>query len=67
MTANPQSSGPGRPRIRQRPDLRVTIRFRYHCDEDLIEVLEDVPDGDINEFIRTALREWLQENGPEAR
>jgi hypothetical protein len=60
MTIDAQAAGPGRPRVRERPDLRVTIRFRYHCDEDLIEALQEVPSGEVNDFIRTALREWLE-------
>jgi hypothetical protein len=60
MTIDAQAASPGRPRVRERPDLRVTIRFRYHCDEDLIEALQEVPSGEVNDFIRTALREWLE-------
>jgi len=48
---------PGRPRFRQRQDLRITIRFRYHCDQDLIQMLEGVSNK--NDLIRKALRFWL--------
>ena len=50
--------GPGRPRLQERPDLRVTIRFRYHRDEDLIALLETTPNK--NELIRRALRALLE-------
>ena len=46
--------GAGRPRLRERLDLRVTVRFRYHRDEDLIALLETTPNK--NELIRRALR-----------
>ena len=49
--------GPGRPRFRERPDLRVTVRLRYHCDEDLIALLEATPNK--TKLIRQALRIFL--------
>jgi len=49
--------GPGRPRIRQRPDLRLTVRFRYHCDQDLIQALQEAPNK--NALVRNALRHWI--------
>ena len=48
----------GRPRVRQRPDFRLTTRFRYHCDRDLIRALEESPNR--NELVRDALRLWLR-------
>lgn len=57
--------GPGRPRIRERPDLRLTIRFRYHCDRDLIEILDEVRNK--NEFVRRVLRHWLAEQSTAGR
>ena len=53
------SKGAGRPRIRERPDLRVTVRFRYHCDQDIIQALQEVRNR--NKFIRNALRRALAE------
>ena len=51
--------GPGRPRLRERLDLRVTVRLRYHRDQDLITLLEATPNK--NELIRTALRALLEQ------
>jgi hypothetical protein len=48
----PQASGP-------RPDLRLCVRFRYYCDQDLILALQRAPNE--NQLIRTALRWWLLE------
>ena len=53
------SRGPGRPKIRQQPDLRLTIRFRYHCDQDLIQVLQETPNK--NALVRNALRRWIMQ------
>jgi hypothetical protein len=50
--------GPGRPRLRERPDLRVTVRRRYHRDQDLITLLEATLNK--NELIRRALRALLE-------
>ena len=65
MSNNGQEStqNVGRPKIRERPDMRVTIRLRYHRDMDLIEALEQVPSRGVNAFVRKALREWLQAQG----
>lgn len=49
----------GRPKLRQRDDLRITIRLRYHCDQDLIRLLEGVSNR--NDLVRRALRFWLAE------
>lgn len=59
MVVNDQTSrrGPGRPKIRQQPDLRLTVRFRYHCDQDLIQVLQETPNK--NALVRSALRQWI--------
>ncbi len=57
----PYTRGPGRPRIRMCPDLRLTVRFRYHCDQDLILVLQKTLNK--NDLIRNALRHWLLEQG----
>ena len=51
------SRGPGRPKICQQPDLRLTIRFRYHCDQDLIQVLQETSNK--NALVRNALRRWI--------
>ncbi len=61
MATNEQKSNRNAEHLQERPDVRITIRFRYHCDEDLIAVLEQVPNK--NEFIREALREVLQTRG----
>jgi len=53
------SRGPGRPKICQQPDLRLTIRFRYHCDQDLIQVLQETPNK--NALVRSALRRWIMQ------
>ena len=60
MTILSASRNRGQPRIRQRLDLRVTIRFRHHCDRDLIQALEEAPNK--NALIREALRLWVREN-----
>jgi hypothetical protein len=62
MSGDTQTNGknPGRPKVRERPDLRITIRLRYHCDEDLIEALEQVPSRGVNAFVRRAMREWIK-------
>ncbi len=49
-----------RPRVCERPDLRLTVRFRYHCDRDLIELLEGTPNR--NELVRHVLRQWLSQH-----
>ena len=51
--------GPGRPQLQERPDLRVTVRLRYHCDEDLIALLEATPNK--NELVRRALRSFVEQ------
>ena len=58
MATNEQKSNHNAEHLQELPDVRITIRFRRHCDEDLIAVLEQVPNK--NEFIRQALREALQ-------
>jgi Arc/MetJ-type ribon-helix-helix transcriptional regulator len=58
MVTNKQKPTRNAEHLQERPDMRITIRFRHHCDEDLIAVLEQVPNK--NEFIREALREALQ-------
>jgi hypothetical protein len=45
--------------VRERPDKRVTVRFRYHCDRDLIDVLEEVPNA--SQFIREAMRTHIEQ------
>ena len=57
-TTQPRRRGPGRPRLRPRPDFRLTVRFRYHYDQDLISALQH--SSNKNELVRTALRHWLQ-------
>ena len=52
----------GRPVVRTRSDLRLTVRFRYHCDEDLIDYLEQVGKGNRSAVIREALREYIESN-----
>lgn len=58
-TIQPHTRGPGRPRLRPRPDLRLTVRFRYHCDQDLILALQHTSNK--NQLIRVALRHWILE------
>ncbi len=62
MSGDTQTNGkgPGHPKVRERPDLRITIRLCYHCDEDLIEALEQVPSRGVNAFVRKAMREWIK-------
>jgi metal-responsive CopG/Arc/MetJ family transcriptional regulator len=50
----------GRPAVRERSDKRVTVRFRYHCDRDLIDVLEEVPNA--SQFIREAMRTHIEQS-----
>ncbi len=61
MATNEQKPNHSSAHLQERPDMRITVRFRYHCDEDLIAVLEQIPNK--NQFIREALREALQMRG----
>ena len=58
-TTQPRRRGPGRNPLRTRPDFRLTVRFRYHCDQDLILALQRSPNK--NKLLRDALRRWLLE------
>ena len=49
---------------RERADRRVTVRFRYECDRDLIDALEEAPNA--SKLIREALRSYLEERHADA-
>ncbi len=49
----------GRPTLRERPDKRITVRFRHYCDQDLIQVLKQVPNA--SKFIRESMRARLKQ------
>jgi len=57
MTTTNTKPSSGQPDREERPDRRVTIRLRHHCDADLIQVLEQV--SNVSEFIRQSLRRDL--------
>ena len=58
-TIQPHTRGLGRPRLHPHSDLQLTVRFRYHCDQDLILALQHTPNK--NQLLRTALRHWILE------
>ncbi len=60
MTTTANRRSQGRPRIRFRPDLRITVRFRVGRDEDLLAWLERLPDRRRAESIRQTLRLGLR-------
>jgi hypothetical protein len=65
VDTHPPRRGPGRPRKSDCADFRLTVRFRYHCDQDLIQALQEAPNK--NELIRCALRFWIQQERNEER